>query len=164
MLAGAGGVGEASVWTSGSTASLFTGSVETGKTIAARCAERWRGSTRNGRKDPFIVCADVGADVGRGRARRRMAAYLNAGRSARRRSASTSNSFYDEYLQAFVDHTDSLWVAIHSTRLPTSGRWPPPRSARVVDQVEAAVGAGATLVGGGEDAVTGGATTTRLPW
>ena len=42
----------------------FTGSVETGKRIAARCAERVaRINLEMGGKDPFIVCADVAGDV-----------------------------------------------------------------------------------------------------
>jgi betaine-aldehyde dehydrogenase len=60
----------------------FTGSVETGKRVAAAAAERIaRVNLEMGGKDPFIICADVAGDGGlevpaRGGA---WAAYLNAG-------------------------------------------------------------------------------------
>ena len=87
----------------------FTGSVETGKKVAAACAERIaRINLEMGGKDPFIVCADVGRTTievaARGGA---WAAYLNAGpglhlgrallRASRTSTTTTS--------RAFVDHT-----------------------------------------------------------
>jgi acyl-CoA reductase-like NAD-dependent aldehyde dehydrogenase len=132
----------------------FTGSVETGKRVAAACVDRVaRVNLEMGGKDPFIVCADVGADDGvevaaRGGA---WAAYLNAGQvctSAER--FYVMREVYDDYLSAFVDHTESLVVGD-----PTDARTDvgPMVSARqrekVTAQVEAAVDAGAELVLGG---------------
>ena len=60
LLAGAGDVGERSWRDERVDCVAFTGSVETGKRIAARCAERVaRINLEMGGKDPFIVCADV---------------------------------------------------------------------------------------------------------
>ena len=61
LLAGAGDVGDALVADERVDCVAFTGSVETGKRIAAACAERVaRVNLEMGGKDPFIVCADVG--------------------------------------------------------------------------------------------------------
>ena len=90
----------------------FTGSVETGKTIARVCADRVaRINLELGGKDPFIVCEDVAAGVevaARGGA---WAAYLNAGQvctSAER--FYVMKPVYDDFVQAFVDHTETLVV------------------------------------------------------
>ena len=64
-----------------------------------------------GGKDPFIVCADVAAEIeiaARGGA---WAAFLNAGQVCTWPSASTSSDdVYDDFLSAFVDHTATLRV------------------------------------------------------
>ena len=60
MLAGGGEVGAAIVGDQRVDCVAFTGSVETGKRIAAACAERIaRVNLEMGGKDPFIVCSDV---------------------------------------------------------------------------------------------------------
>src|ERR687896_44194 len=112
LPAGAGDVGEAIVRDPRVNCVAFTGSVDTGKRIAAAGAERVaRVNLELGGKDPFIVCADVAGEVevaARGGA---WAAYLNAGQvctSAER--FYVHESVYDDYLQAFVDHTRSLVV------------------------------------------------------
>ena len=112
LLAGAGDVGERIVSDERVDCVAFTGSVPTGKRIAARCAERTaRINLEMGGKDPFIVCADVAADVeiaARGGA---WAAYLNAGQvctSAER--FYVHESIFDDYVQAFVNHTQTLIV------------------------------------------------------
>src|SRR5918992_5355640 len=80
LLAGAGDVGEAIVADQRVDCVAFTGSVETGKKIAAKCAERVaRVNLEMGGKDPFIVCSDVAPKLeiaARGGA---WAAFLNAG-------------------------------------------------------------------------------------
>jgi acyl-CoA reductase-like NAD-dependent aldehyde dehydrogenase len=155
LLAGAGDVGEAIVRDPGVDCVAFTGSVDTGKRIAAVCAERVaRVNLELGGKDPFIVCADVAADVevaARGGA---WAAYLNAGQvctSAER--FYVASEVYDHFLQAFVDHTRSLRVG---DPLEESTDIGPMVSAgqreKVEAQVGAAVAAGAELVVGGDHA------------
>jgi acyl-CoA reductase-like NAD-dependent aldehyde dehydrogenase len=107
-----------------------------------------------GGKDPFIVCADVTAEVqvaARGGA---WAAFLNSGQvctSAER--FYVAEEIYDDYLAAFVEHTRSLVVGDPLERDTDIG---PMVSAaqrdKVAEQVEAAVAAGAELVVGGDSA------------
>ena len=98
--------------TSASTGVAFTGSVETGKRVAAACAERVaRMNLEMGGKDPFIVCADVAADVEVAAKGGAWAAYLNAGQvctSAER--FYVAREVYDDFVSAFVDYTSSLRV------------------------------------------------------
>ncbi len=133
----------------------FTGSVETGKKVARACAERVaRVNLEMGGKDPFIVCSDVAGELevaARGGA---WAAFLNAGQvctSAER--FYVMSDVYDDYLEAFAEHTRGLVVGDPMESDTDVG---PMVSAdqrqKVVDQVEAAVGAGAELVVGGGDA------------
>ena len=110
LLAGAGDVGEALVGDERVDGVAFTGSVQTGKRIAVRCAERVaRINLEMGGKDPFIVCADVadGIDVAaKGGA---WAAFLNAGQvctSAER--FYVMSDVYDDFVREFVDYTGSL--------------------------------------------------------
>ena len=90
----------------------FTGSVETGKSVAAACAERVaRMNLEMGGKDPFIVCADVAGDVDVAARGGAWAAYLNAGQvctSAER--FYVAREVYDDFVAAFVDYTNSLRV------------------------------------------------------
>jgi acyl-CoA reductase-like NAD-dependent aldehyde dehydrogenase len=155
ILAGAGDVGESIVSNAGVDCVAFTGSVETGKRIASRCAERVaRLNLELGGKDPFIVCADVAEKVeiaARGGA---WAAYLNAGQvctSAER--FYVAESVYEDFVEAFVGYTDSLVVGDPLDERTDIG---PMVSAgqrgKVEAQLEAAVGAGATIVTGGDDA------------
>jgi acyl-CoA reductase-like NAD-dependent aldehyde dehydrogenase len=155
LLAGAGDVGEALVRDPRVDSVAFTGSVETGKRIAAACAERVaRVNLELGGKDPFIVCADVAREVevaARGGA---WAAYLNAGQvctSAER--FYVASEVFDDFLQAFVDHTRTLRVGDPFEDQTDIG---PMVSAaqreKVEAQVAAAVAAGAELVVGGDHA------------
>jgi acyl-CoA reductase-like NAD-dependent aldehyde dehydrogenase len=153
LLAGGGEVGARVVADERVDCVAFTGSVETGKAIARVCAERIaRINLELGGKDPFIVCEDVAANVevaARGGA---WAAYLNAGQvctSAER--FYVMEPVYDDFLQAFVDHTDTLVVG--DPLDPKTDIGPlvsADQRGRVASQVEAAVAAGATLVRGGE--------------
>jgi acyl-CoA reductase-like NAD-dependent aldehyde dehydrogenase len=155
LLAGAGDVGEAIVRDPRVDCVAFTGSVDTGKRIAAACAERVaRVNLELGGKDPFIVCADVVGDVevaARGGA---WAAYLNAGQvctSAER--FYVAGEVYDDFVQAFVDHTRTLRVGDPLDETTDIG---PMVSAGQREKVEAQVGAavaeGAELVVGGDRA------------
>ena len=155
LLAGAGDVGAAIVGDERVDCVAFTGSVETGKKIAARCAERVaRINLEMGGKDPFIVCADVAGDVevaARGGA---WAAYLNAGQvctSAER--FYVAREVYDDFVGEFVDYTrklvigDPLEAETDIGPMVSAGQ-----RGKVAAQLEAAVGAGAEVVLGGDDA------------
>jgi acyl-CoA reductase-like NAD-dependent aldehyde dehydrogenase len=155
VVAGAGDVGAALVADERIECVAFTGSVETGKRIAAVCAERVaRVNLEMGGKDPFIVCADVADKLeiaARGGA---WAAFLNAGQvctSAER--FYVLDEIYDDYLQAFADHTRTLVVG--DPRDPATDIGPmvsAAQRAKVADQVEAAVAAGAEVVVGADSA------------
>jgi acyl-CoA reductase-like NAD-dependent aldehyde dehydrogenase len=153
LLAGAGDVGQAIVRDPRVDCVAFTGSVETGKRIAADCAERVaRINLEMGGKDPFIVCADVAGDVRVAAQGGAWAAYLNAGQvctSAER--FYVDRSVYDDFLGEFVSYTESLRIG---DPLDGSTDVGPMVSAaqrgKVEAQVEAAVAAGAELVLGGD--------------
>jgi acyl-CoA reductase-like NAD-dependent aldehyde dehydrogenase len=155
IVAGAGDVGEAIVGDSRVAGVAFTGSVETGKRVAAACATRVaRMNLEMGGKDPFIVCADVAADVevaARGGA---WAAYLNAGQvctSAER--FYVAREVYDDFVSEFVRYTTTLHVGDPLDSSTDVGPMASaPQRAKVEAQVEAAVAAGATLVVGGDRA------------
>jgi betaine-aldehyde dehydrogenase len=155
LLAGAAEVGEAIVRDPRVDGVAFTGSVATGKRVASLCAERMaRVNLEMGGKDPFIVCADVAADVGVAARGGAWAAYLNAGQvctSAER--FYVASEVYDDFLDAFVEHTRGLRVGDplepHTDVGPMVSA---PQRAKVEAQLEAAVAAGAELVAGGDRA------------
>ncbi len=134
----------------------FTGSVATGKRVASACASRLaRVNLEMGGKDPFIVCADMaGAEsleiAARGGA---WAAFLNAGQVC-----TSSERFYvmedvyDDYVSTFVAHTESLVLGDPlEVGTDVGPMVSAPQRQKVVDQVEAAVGAGAEILVGGGD-------------
>ena len=155
LLAGGGDVGERLVDDERVDGIAFTGSVATGTRIAERAARRIaRVNLELGGKDPFIVCADVAAEIeiaARGGA---WAAFLNAGQvctSAER--FYVDRTVYDDFLNAFVDHTRTLKVG--DPMDPGTDIGPMVSAAqreKVVRQVESAVAAGAQLVTGGDGA------------
>ena len=155
LVAGAGDVGADLVADERIACVAFTGSVETGKRIAQVCAERVaRVNLEMGGKDPFIVASDVAAEIGIAARGGVWAAFLNAGQvctSAER--FYVMDDVYDDYLQAFSDHTRSLVVGDPMQAATDVG---PMVSAaqrqKVSDQVEAAVAAGAEVVVGGDSA------------
>jgi acyl-CoA reductase-like NAD-dependent aldehyde dehydrogenase len=158
LLAGGGDIGERLVSDERVDCVAFTGSVETGKRIASRCAERIaRVNLEMGGKDPFIVCADVAGELDVAARGGAWAAYLNAGQvctSAER--FYVHESLFDDYVQAFVDHTRSLSVGdpldADTDIGPMASRV---QRDKVVSQVDAAVAAGAELIVGGGDAGQG---------
>jgi acyl-CoA reductase-like NAD-dependent aldehyde dehydrogenase len=155
VVAGAGEVGSALVDDARIAGVAFTGSVETGKKVAAACATRVaRMNLEMGGKDPFIVCADVAGDVqvaARGGA---WAAYLNAGQvctSAER--FYVAREVYDDFLAEFVDYASSLRVGDPLEESTDIGPMvSAPQRAKVEAQVEGAVAAGAALLVGGDHA------------
>ena len=156
LLAGGGEVGARIVGDEGIDCVAFTGSVETGKRIAAACAERVaRINLEMGGKDPFIVCSDVADRVDVAAKGGAWAAFLNAGQvctSAER--FYVMEDVYDDYLQAFVDYTGGLRVG--DPLNPATDVGPMVSAAqrqKVTEQVEAAVAAGAEVLIGAD---TGG--------
>jgi acyl-CoA reductase-like NAD-dependent aldehyde dehydrogenase len=158
IVAGAGDVGEAIVRDERVDCIAFTGSVDTGKRIAALCAERVaRINLELGGKDPFIVCEDVAGQVEVAAKGGAWAAFLNAGQVC-----TSAERFYilepvfDDFVSAFVDYTESLRVGDPLDPATDIG---PLVSARqrekVAAQVDAAVEAGATLLTGGNGAGNG---------
>jgi betaine-aldehyde dehydrogenase len=155
LLAGGGDVGERLVDDERVDGIAFTGSVATGTRIAERAARRIaRVNLELGGKDPFIVCADVAGEIeiaARGGA---WAAFLNAGQvctSAER--FYVDRQVYDEFLSAFVEHTNTLKVG--DPMDPATDVGPmvsAAQRAKVAAQVEAAVSAGAELLTGGDGA------------
>jgi acyl-CoA reductase-like NAD-dependent aldehyde dehydrogenase len=155
VVAGAGSVGEAIVRDERVAGVAFTGSVETGKKVAAACSERVaRMNLEMGGKDPFIVCADVADDIEVAAKGGAWAAYLNAGQvctSAER--FYVAREVYDDFVSAFVDHARTLRVGDPFDESTDVGPMVSARQrAKVEDQVEGAVAAGAQLVVGGDRA------------
>jgi len=155
LLAGAGDVGGRIVADERVDCVAFTGSVDTGKKIAAKCAERVaRINLEMGGKDPFIVCADVADQIDIAARGGAWAAYLNAGQvctSAER--FYVQREVYDDFVSAFVEHTRTLVVGDPMDGQTDMGPMvSAPQRAKVSAQVEAAVAAGAELVLGGDRA------------
>ncbi len=155
LLAGGGDVGERLVDDERVDGIAFTGSVATGTRIAERAARRIaRVNLELGGKDPFIVCADVAAEIEIAARGGVWAAFLNAGQvctSAER--FYVDRTVYDDFLNAFVDHTRTLKVG--DPMDPGTDIGPMVSAAqreKVVRQVESAVAAGAQLVTGGDGA------------
>jgi acyl-CoA reductase-like NAD-dependent aldehyde dehydrogenase len=158
LLAGAAEVGEQIVGDDRVDCIAFTGSVETGKRIAQRCAERIaRVNLELGGKDPFIVCPDVAPAIDVAAKGGAWAAFLNAGQVC-----TSAERFYvlepvfDDYLQAFVEYTESLVVGDPLDPKTDIGPLASARQReRVAAQVDAAVAAGAHLVAGGSNGHNG---------
>jgi betaine-aldehyde dehydrogenase len=155
VITGAGDVGAAIAEDERVDCIAFTGSVETGKKVARAAVERMaRVNLEMGGKDPFIVCADVADRIDVAAKGGAWAAFLNAGQvctSAER--FYVMEDVYDDYLNAFVDYTSGLNVGDPTDSATDIGPMvSAPQRAKVEAQVEAAVGAGAELVTGGDRA------------
>ena len=155
VVAGAGEVGARIVADPRVDCVAFTGSVPTGKRIAAACAERVaRINLEMGGKDPFIVCSDVAEQIDVAAKGGAWAAFLNAGQvctSAER--FYVMDDVYDDYLQAFVDFTAGLRVG--DPRDPRTDVGPmvsANQRDKVHEQLDAAVAAGAEVVIGADAA------------
>ena len=153
VLAGAGEVGAALASHPDVDCIAFTGSVATGKKVAEACTPRMaRMNLEMGGKDAFIVCADVAPQLevaARGGA---WAAFLNAGQvctSAER--FYVAREVYDDYVEAFVEHTRSLVLGDPFELATDVGPMvSEPQRAKVVAQLEAASAAGAEVLTGGD--------------
>jgi betaine-aldehyde dehydrogenase len=153
LLAGGGEVGAGMVADERIECVAFTGSVETGKKIAAKCAERVaRVNLEMGGKDPFIVCSDVARKLDVAARGGAWAAFLNAGQvctSAER--FYVLSDVYDDYVAAFTEHTRSLVVGDpFDPRTDVGPMVSAAQRGKVAAQVEAALDAGAKLVVGGD--------------
>ena len=131
----------------------FTGSVATGKKVAQACLDRVaRVNLEMGGKDPFIVCSDVAEEIDVAAKGGAWAAFLNSGQvctSAER--FYVLDDVYDDYLSAFVDYTRGLVIGDPMQSDTDIGPMVSASQRRkVADQVEAAVGAGAEVVIGGD--------------
>ncbi len=131
----------------------FTGSVATGKKVAQACVDRMaRVNLEMGGKDPFIVCSDVASRIDVAAKGGAWAAFLNSGQvctSAER--FYVMEDVYDDYLSAFVDYTRGLVIGDPMKSDTDIGPMVSANQRRkVYDQVEAAVGAGAEVVVGGD--------------
>ncbi|MDX6624378.1 MAG: hypothetical protein QOE75_2310 [Solirubrobacterales bacterium] len=153
LLAGAGEVGGQLAAHPDVDCIAFTGSVATGKKVAAACLPRLaRMNLEMGGKDAFIVCADVAPRLevaARGGA---WAAFLNAGQvctSAER--FYVMEEVFDDYVGLFVEHTRSLVLgdpfAVETDVGPMVSD---PQRAKVIAQLEAASAAGAEVLTGGD--------------
>ncbi|MGH3993843.1 MAG: aldehyde dehydrogenase family protein, partial [Pseudonocardiaceae bacterium] len=152
LVAGAAEVGSQIVADERVDGVAFTGSVATGKKVAAACAARVaRMNLEMGGKDPFIVCSDVADRVEVAAKGGAWAAFLNAGQvctSAER--FYVMEDVYDEYLQSIVDYTGGLVIGDPTDSNTDIGPMVSSvQRQKVVDQVEAAVAAGAEVVVGG---------------
>ncbi|HEX3241325.1 MAG TPA: aldehyde dehydrogenase family protein [Solirubrobacterales bacterium] len=153
IVAGAGEVGGQLAAHPDVDAIAFTGSVATGKKVAAACLPRMaRMNLEMGGKDAFIVCADVAPQLevaARGGA---WAAFLNAGQvctSAER--FYVMEEVFDDYVGLFVEHTRGLVLgdpfAVETDVGPMVSE---PQRAKVLAQLEAASAAGAEILTGGD--------------
>lgn len=152
LLAGGAEVGEQIVRDDHIDCIAFTGSVETGKRIAALAAERVaRVNLEMGGKDPFIVCPDVADRIDVAARGGAWAAYLNAGQvctSAER--FYVLEEVYDDYVQEFVAYTESLVLGDPlDARTDVGPMASATQREKVAAQVERAVAAGAEVVTGG---------------
>ena len=153
LLAGDGEVGAALAAHPGVDCVAFTGSVATGKKVAAACTPRMaRMNLEMGGKDAFIVCADVAPQLeiaARGGA---WAAFLNAGQvctSAER--FYVERAIFDDYVGAFVEHARSLVLGDPFEKATDLGPMvSEPQRAKVVAQLEAAAEGGAEILTGGD--------------
>jgi acyl-CoA reductase-like NAD-dependent aldehyde dehydrogenase len=153
LIAGGGEVGAAIASDSRVDGVAFTGSVETGKKVARACVDRVaRINLEMGGKDPFIVCSDVADRIEVAAKGGAWAAFLNSGQvctSAER--FYVMEDVYDAYLDAFVDYTRGLVIGDPMESATDIGPMVSSRQRqKVMDQVEAAVGAGADVVVGGD--------------
>ena len=153
IVAGAGDVGARIVADERIDGVAFTGSVETGKKIAAVCAERIaRINLEMGGKDPFIVCSDVAADIQVPAKGGAWAAFLNAGQVC-----TSAERFYvldnvaKDFVEASREYAESLIIGD-----PMDGETDigpminAPGREKVERHVGEAVKRGAKVVSGGE--------------
>jgi acyl-CoA reductase-like NAD-dependent aldehyde dehydrogenase len=129
---------------------VFTGSVATGKRIAAAAAERLLPVVLElGGKDPMLVLDDADVDVASSAAV--WGAFVNAGQTCLSvERCYVHRSLYEPFLQACVEKTKKLIVNHGLDRNADVGPLIHQRQLRIVEaQVEDAVARGARVVTGG---------------
>ena len=129
---------------------VFTGSVATGKRIAAAAAERLLPVVLElGGKDPMLVLNDVDIDVASSAAV--WAAFVNAGQACLSvERCYVHRSLYEEFLRACVEKTNKLRVGHGLDPQTDVGPMIHERQLQIVEaHVEDAVARGARLLAGG---------------
>lgn len=129
---------------------IFTGSVATGKRIAAAAGEQLLPVVLElGGKDPMLVLDDADLDVSSSAAV--WGAFLNAGQACLSvERCYVHRSLYEEFLQACVEKTRKLRVGRGLERDTDVGPMIHERQLRIVEsQVEDAVARGARVLAGG---------------
>ena len=129
---------------------VFTGSLATGKRIAAAAAERLLPMVLElGGKDPMLVLEDADIDVASSAAM--WGAFVNAGQTCLSvERCYVHRSRYQEFLRACVEKTNTLRVGPGLDRETDIGPMIHERQLRIVEsQVEDAVGRGARVLTGG---------------
>ena len=129
---------------------VFTGSVATGKRIAAAAAERLLPVVLElGGKDPMLVLDDADVDIASSAAV--WGAFLNAGQACLSvERCYVHRSLYESFLQACAEKTKKLRVGHGSSPASDVGPMIHERQLRSVEaQVEDAVARGARLLAGG---------------
>ena len=153
LLCGAGDVGSALVQDPRIGCVAFTGSTATGTGIARACAERMaRFNLEMGGKDAFLVLPDVAAEIAVAARGGAWAAFLNAGQvctSAER--FYVAEPVYDAFVSEIVSYTGTLRLGDPLADGTDVGPMvSAPQRRKVLDQLEAAVGAGAEVLTGGD--------------
>jgi acyl-CoA reductase-like NAD-dependent aldehyde dehydrogenase len=129
---------------------VFTGSVATGKRIAAAAAERLLPVVLElGGKDPMLVLDDADVDVASSAAV--WGAFVNAGQTCLSvERCYVQRSLYEEFLRACVEKTKKLRVGSGLDRETDVGTMIHERQLRIVEaQVENALARGARVLAGG---------------
>jgi acyl-CoA reductase-like NAD-dependent aldehyde dehydrogenase len=129
---------------------VFTGSVATGKRIAAAAAERLLPMVLElGGKDPMLVLDDADVDLASSAAV--WGAFVNAGQTCLSvERCYVHRSLYEKFLRACVEKTNKLRVGRGLDRETDVGPMIHERQLRIVEaQVEDAVARGARVLAGG---------------
>ncbi len=153
LIAGDGEVGAALAANPGVDCVAFTGSVATGKKVAAACLPRMaRMNLEMGGKDAFIVCADVAPQLEVAAQGGAWAAFLNAGQvctSAER--FYVMEEIFEDYVASFVEHSRGLVLGDPLEPATDLGPMVSERQrGRVLAQLDAASSAGARILIGGD--------------
>ncbi len=153
VVVGDGATGAALIHSRGETAIdklVFTGSVATGKRIAAAVAERLLPVVLElGGKDPMLVLDDADVDVASSAAV--WGAFVNAGQTCLSvERCYVHRSLYESFLKACVEKTNKLRVGHGLDRDTDVGPMIHERQLRIVEShVEDAVACGARVLAGG---------------
>jgi acyl-CoA reductase-like NAD-dependent aldehyde dehydrogenase len=151
-----GGATGASLIDAGVDKILFTGSVATGRKVAAACGERLIPATLElGGKAPAVVCAD--ADLERTANALVWGAFANSGQvCASVERAYVHDAVYDELVGKVVEKTRRLRQGLPTAEVDVGAMTWEPQVAIVEERVRQALDAGAKLLAGGRRRTGGG--------